>query len=98
MSKLSAVEHLDPGAGLLSDYDLFLACIGYETRSRFVAETLRPSAATKVAWAFADRQLAAFDANKRWFAGAAFEYAVSSEADAEQWAEKQACLGCVSRR
>jgi hypothetical protein len=48
-------------------YSLFVAAVGFERRARFVASLMNPKAATKLATAFPDRHVHAFDSNLRWF-------------------------------
>jgi hypothetical protein len=48
-------------------YDLFLCSLGYELRSRAVAEMLCPKATVRVAVGFMGRRVLSHDENERWF-------------------------------
>jgi len=48
-------------------YSLFIAALGYEERSRFIAEHSHPNAARKIALAFDQQKVHAFVQNLEWF-------------------------------
>jgi hypothetical protein len=62
-------------------YDLFVATVGFESRARHIAETMRPRAAKYVASAFESRQELAFLANRKWFQNAGFQVPVVSDSE-----------------
>lgn len=56
-----------------SEYDVFVACAGFETRARYIAEMCGIQALTKLAPAFHDRKVFDFDKNVKWFRDAGFD-------------------------
>jgi hypothetical protein len=48
-------------------YDLAIAALGYETRARFVSETISLPASTRLAVGFRDRHVLAYEKNKQFF-------------------------------
>lgn len=54
-------------------YAFFVASVGFEQRSRHIAETIRPRADRLVAMGFPDRHLLHYEANAAWFADSGYE-------------------------
>lgn len=50
-----------------AEYDLLLATVGYETRSRFISETYPAPAKMKWAFGFRSNQLLEYSSNREWF-------------------------------
>jgi hypothetical protein len=78
MSRVISVERMEQ-TWAKSHYDLAVAAIGYEQRSRYLFETYNPLAAVKVAGAFPDQHVFSFEENVKWFRNQ--EYEVKSVAD-----------------
>ena len=54
-------------------FDLVVCAIGYESRARFAAETLRLCGKKNLAYAFRDRSVHSFASNLDWFKAAKFD-------------------------
>jgi hypothetical protein len=54
-------------------YDLFLCAVGFETRARYIAEECKPNSRRRIAIAFRDRRVIAFDDNLQWFTLSGYE-------------------------
>jgi hypothetical protein len=54
-------------------YQLFLTAVGYEQRSRFIAETKNIDASVRVALGFPDEQVFSYRENAAWFEQAGYE-------------------------
>lgn len=65
-------SRLDP-LGLPTNYDFFIAALGFERRARYIAETLAPQARQNFAWGFSDRQTLSYPDNAEWFSANGFE-------------------------
>src|SRR5581483_9012229 len=64
------------GEGTPEALDVFLCATGYETRARFIAERLAPSARSRLAVGFPDQRVLARDENDRWFKAAGYDLEV----------------------
>jgi hypothetical protein len=73
----------------LSDntYDMFIATIGYENRSRYIAKDLNPKSIQKVAVAFNENRVLEFKKNFAWYQKIDFNILQYSEDDFYQWAK-----------
>jgi hypothetical protein len=58
------------------EYDLLICALGYESRSRFIAETQDLRAKERLAIGFPRQQVLRFAENRHWFGRAGFEVAV----------------------
>ncbi len=67
------------------EYDLFVAAVGFETRSRGVAELLRPVARRRVACAFPDRKVLSHEANRDWYLANGFIVEERSDEKFREW-------------
>jgi len=79
--------HLSPQAGSappLPSYDVFLAAIGFESRARFIAETLGISAKRRVSCAFSERRELSFATNYAWFRDAGYTLLECDDDGAEE--------------
>jgi hypothetical protein len=70
---------------LSEGYDLFFACLGFETRARSVSEDFTPRAGRKVACAFPDRHVLAFRDNHWAFERLGFEIEEVEDDRFEEW-------------
>jgi hypothetical protein len=70
------------------NYDAFLACVGYEARSRFIAEVIRPEARRRVASIFSDRQVLSFDTNLSWYRSSGYELEEHDDEGYRAWVER----------
>jgi len=63
------------------DYDLVIACCGYESRSRSLIDRARFSAGRRLAIGYAEREVLAFSENKKTFERSGFEFHAVSDVD-----------------
>ncbi len=79
-------------------YDLFVATVGFEARSRSVAEMLAPKAKSRVACAFPDRKILSYEENMAWFVGHDFTVEERRDDEFRDWfldVLRGACQDCV---
>jgi hypothetical protein len=69
---------------LNSEYDLFVAALGYESRSTSIARAFRKPARKRAALGFDHNQVLAYEENRRWFSSN--DYAVEIGLRAEDFA------------
>lgn len=62
-------------------FDLLLVCLGYETRSLYVAERYAGTAATKIAISFQDRQVGRYEYNKSFYTSNDFKLLVFDQGE-----------------
>lgn len=73
---------------LKEDYDAFIAAVGYERRSRYIAEACQIRARHKYAGAFSDRKVLHFQENHRWFKDSNYNVVEVGDEDFPSWIEK----------
>jgi hypothetical protein len=72
-------------ADLDRPYNLFIAVLGFEQRSRHLAEIIRPQARTRIACAFPDRKILSYRSNSDWFKRAGYEIIEVEDREFEGW-------------
>lgn len=84
MQRVPVIERVDHD---LTDtkYDAFVATVGFETRSRHIAQTCNPTAARKVACGFSSRKVLAYQENMHWYQNAGFDVEEMSDAEYGRW-------------
>jgi hypothetical protein len=87
MSKSIALKPWHPGVSNEAPYDLFIATVGYETRARFVAESLNVQSKMKVACAFDNNKVHSYVQNLSWYKRAGYAVEEKSEDTFESWCE-----------
>ena len=83
-SRRMIVDRLDVRR-LRAKYDLAIGAVGYEKRSRFFFEAVRPAAEIRIAAAFDMQQIFSFEENVTWFEQNDFEVNVVRDRDYSRW-------------
>lgn len=86
------MRNLDRTVG--DEYDLFVCALGYESRSRFIAESQSVKARRRIAMGFPIQQVLHYRDNSRWFDGAGFQIPVLYDHEVKAYFE-QACKSLV---
>jgi hypothetical protein len=81
----SRVRPLD---GFSSEYDVVIAALGYERRSRFVCESLAPRAMVRACCGFSTDHVLSFAENKRWFEDAGFHVEIHDNIGFMKWLDE----------
>lgn len=69
-------------AGLPTNYEFFLAALGFERRARHIAETIQPQARRLIALGFQDRHELNYAENSKWFTEHQYEVSdIASDAE-----------------
>lgn len=85
MKRLLTVRPLAEPLDQASSYDLLVACVGFEKRSRFVSEKLRACATHLEASAFEYNRRLSFHENLTWFASNRFNVREHRDAEFRAW-------------
>lgn len=73
-----------------TQYDIFIAAVGYELRSRYIAENFLPNAKSKVATAFIDNRILNFKKNYEFYSKAGFKILDHSNIQFNEWIKSYA--------
>lgn len=84
-NRLFNISPCNVGDWTREHYDIFIATVGFEKRSRYIAEHLSLNAKLKVASAFVDNQLLSFKDNFNFYTKSKFEIHSHSEVDFYKW-------------
>lgn len=66
-------------------YDAFIAVVGYESRARYIAETINPIANEKIACAFSDRKVHHYQENHDWFLESGYKVEEITDKEFRNW-------------
>jgi hypothetical protein len=67
--------------------DLVIACVGYEKRARFICESYKPDASTKVAAGFSEQKELEYQSNAYWFTQNGYDVQEVRDDDYRGWIE-----------
>jgi hypothetical protein len=77
-----------PDADRAREYDVFIAAVGFERRSRGIAEFLKPDAKKLLACAFNDRKVLSYDENMKWYLDNGYVVEEKGDNEFRAWLEQ----------
>lgn len=81
-------SRVEPIEQLSHEFDLVIAALGYERRSRFVSESLAVKARFRECCGFQNDQLLSFEDNRKWFVDAGFQVEIHDNAGFVVWLDR----------
>jgi hypothetical protein len=97
MHRTPLVERCDSLPDSDARYDGFIAAVGYESRSRHVAERCIAPAAFKAACGFASRKVLSYHENIAWYRSAGYEVIETPDSGYARWLDDLLCRLCGNR-
>jgi hypothetical protein len=70
------------------EYDLIITTVGYERRSRYIAQNYNPNGKQKIASTFSENKLLDFEDNLRWYSRSNYETPEHSDSEFEKWSSQ----------